>query len=121
MALEDPTVIDEIGNGEDGRLVLMIADAGRTMDADQRLVRLLAKLYGYVQYVNSAQFVVDHPSASLDGIVVLVLCKNEPTEEMLAISEVAPPDEIQSEEFPLQLPVFFDHRPDLDFGPHAAA
>jgi len=54
--LEDAEQIDIITQANDGKLILVITDAGITTDPDDRFAKLIEKLKTYVGYLTGQSF-----------------------------------------------------------------
>lgn len=88
--LEESDSIDMMVTSQDGKLLLVITDAGLTTDEDQRLALLASKLRTYVSYVWGKQFAVDHPQKKPSEVVIQVMCAMPPTPRMQSLTAVTP-------------------------------
>lgn len=108
MPLDDPDVIDIITRPAPRKLELVIADAGRIADPQERLAKLIHKLRGYAAFAGSEEFRRQYPK--VEDVSIVVVCKNPPTEEMIQIAKVTPGNEPER-----AIPVRFDvFDPDRD-------
>jgi hypothetical protein len=90
MSLEELDRIDIVTKTNDGRLNLVITDAGITTDPGDRFAKLIEKLKTYISYITDQSFKGEYPHVSLADINILVMCKTPPTEQMLQIEKVTP-------------------------------
>ncbi len=90
MPLEETDRIDISTTTEDGKVQLVITDAGITTDPVKRLNLLIEKLKTYVSYVISEEFKIDHPGRIVKDVTILVMCRIPPTEQMEKITQVQP-------------------------------
>jgi hypothetical protein len=88
--LEESDQIDIITTSSDGKLQLVIADAGLITDPQQRFETFIRKLKAYVGYAISPDFKKDHPQHDIKDVQILVMCKIPPTDEMMKIKQVTP-------------------------------
>ena len=88
--LEESDRIDIVTEAKDGKLTLVIADAGLTPDPKERLEKLLSKLRTYVGFVIGPDFKKDYPEHNIKDVQILVMCKIPPSEEMKKIKQVTP-------------------------------
>lgn len=93
MPLEDTEHIDIITRSEDGKVMLVITDAGITTNPDERFNMLIEKLKTYVAYVMSEDFKKEYSGLTLNDINILIMCKIPPTEQMRQITKVTPKGE----------------------------
>ncbi|MEM9554759.1 MAG: DUF6572 domain-containing protein [Acidobacteriota bacterium] len=91
--LADPTRIDLVARDSDGRLLLVITDAGLIDDPEERYAALTAKLRAYVTYAVAGQLAEEFPDVPLSDVVIRVVCAVPPTPEMEEITSVQPRDE----------------------------
>jgi hypothetical protein len=94
MPLEDPHVIDII-TSKDGRLQLVITDAGVTTDPRMRLALYRAKLDAYAMYVDSPEFAAAHPNFARADVSIEIICATPPPPEMVALTGVNPPGSLE--------------------------
>ncbi len=113
MPLEDPSAIDIVAKTKDGRILLIITDAGLTTDPEERLELLQAKLKAYVAYAIGPEFSEDYPNVDCSKVGLHVICNTEPTEEMKDITAVCARTD-RSYEFPLTYEV--DTRDEIPAG-----
>lgn len=90
MPLEDLTRIDIIATSKVGKTTLVITDAGVTTDPQERNDLFMQKLGLYVSMITGDDLKDDFPNHSPWDFEIQVVCANEPTPEMLAISSVKP-------------------------------
>lgn len=90
MTLEDPSRIDIVTREKDGRIALVIVDAGVTTDPQERFDMLLSKLKAYVNYVMSIKFKEQYLDVRARDVLISVVCRNPPTEAMKRIENVGP-------------------------------
>ena len=91
MPMEDPNSIDMIlKKGEDGRVILVIMDAGITTDPAQRLQCLTAKLKAYVSGIFNGSLEDNYPNHTAKDFKIRVVCVTRPTPEMAQIAHVTP-------------------------------
>lgn len=88
--LEESDRIDIVTKSPDGKLTLVITDAGLTPDPEQRLEKLLSKLRTYVGFVIGPDFKKEYPQDDIKDVQILVVCKIPPTDEMKKIKQVTP-------------------------------
>jgi hypothetical protein len=88
MPLEETDVVDVITSGPEGRLSLIVIDAGLTEDPEERYALLAAKLRTYMGYCLDEGFADQHPGARLDRVAFRVICRIPPTPAMVAIVEL---------------------------------
>ncbi len=113
MPLEDPTCIDAITRSDDGRVGLVIFDAGNTADPVARFQRLLEKIGTYVEFVLSDGFQDEHPGVKPGEVGIKVLCADPPTEEMLRFNRLENPEDA-SEAIGIEYEVFKGTLPSMD-------
>lgn len=100
MALANLTTIDIISKpNAEGKVCLIITDAGLTTDPDARFALLARKLQGYVNAVVNGDLAMECPDQKPSDFFIRVVCAHPPTEAMLKITSVG-----QSAN---QIPVFF--------------
>jgi hypothetical protein len=107
MPLEDLTQIDLVTQDADGKINLIITDAGITTDPVERLELLRQKLGLYATAVTGGQLANDYPNATVQDFVIRVVCMRRPLEDMLAIGEVGPIGDPAH-----RIPVVFDEFPE---------
>ncbi len=90
MTLEEPNKLDIIGKTKDGKIFLVITDAGITTNPDERFQRLIMKIQSYVNYVMSDSFKKEYPKIKPKDVIIRVICKNEPTDQMKQVENVGP-------------------------------
>lgn len=90
MTLEESYRIDIVTKTDEGKISLVITDAGLTTDPQERFAKLIAKLKAYVGYVMGKSFQDDHPGMSTQDVMIVVMCKTPPTEQMQEITQVTP-------------------------------
>ena len=90
LALEDPNTLDIVLKPKDGKLTLIITDAGLTIDSQERLNKLITKLKSYVGYIVSNEFKKEYSDIKPKDVIIKVVCKNEPTEQMKQITRIMP-------------------------------
>lgn len=88
--LEESDKIDMAVATPDGKLMLVITDAGITADPDQRFALLLAKLGSYVGYVVSEDFSRSHPKHKPADVVIRIMCAQPPSTKMQGLTQVSP-------------------------------
>jgi hypothetical protein len=89
MPLEDPNVIDIILKpDEQGKVGLVITDAGLTTDPAQRFALFRQKVINYCTAVIEGEFKQDYPDLSTPDFYIKVISELPPTPEMLAMSVV---------------------------------
>jgi len=89
MALEDQTTIDMISKPDaEGKICLVITDAGVTTDPDVRFELLTNKLQAYASAVLNGDLAMDYPDKQPSDFFIRVVCANPPTEAMKNISSV---------------------------------
>jgi hypothetical protein len=107
VPLELPNVIDIILQAEaDGRVVLVITDAGVTTDPAQRMDCLMKKLKAYVSAIVSGGLTDDYPNHTAKDFKIRVVCTRRPTSEMANISRVTPRGDLDN-----AIPVEFEEYP----------
>jgi hypothetical protein len=100
MAIENVTTIDIISKpNAEGKVWLIITDAGLTTDPDTRFELLAKKLQGYANAVLNGELAMECPDQKPGDFSIRVVCALPPTEAMLKITSVG-----QSAN---QIPVFF--------------
>ncbi len=90
MALEDTDSIDIIYRSQEGKPVLVIADAGVTVSPEKRFELLLDKLKSYVNAIMIGSLRKDFPAAEPRDYTIEYLYQNEPTEQMRLVTHVTP-------------------------------
>ncbi len=90
MPLENPNVIDMITKPKNGKLELVVTDAGVTTEPRERFEKLLSKLKTYVNWVLSDDFKKDYAGVKPRNVTITVLCANEPTPQMKQLSAIMP-------------------------------
>src|SRR6478672_6308531 len=91
MPLEDLTCIDLVLKpGEDGKVGLVITDAGITTDPEQRYELFLKKVQGYVSCILSGQFDSTDPGRKPSDFYILLTSVNPATPQMQLIKAVTP-------------------------------
>jgi hypothetical protein len=90
MTLEEANTIDIITKPKNGKMMMVITDAGVTTDPQERLEKLIAKLRSYVGYIMSDNFKKEYPGVKPKNVTIKVICQNEPTEQMKQIDKVMP-------------------------------
>lgn len=91
MSLDDTDSIDIVlGPTPHARLTLVIADGDSHADEGERLAKFAAKLKVYVGYVLGPQFGRDHPGVGPADVLIGVVCRQPPSEQMLGVTEVRP-------------------------------
>ncbi|HEY4417701.1 MAG TPA: DUF6572 domain-containing protein [Verrucomicrobiae bacterium] len=101
MPLEDSTVIDAILPPDaNGKVCLVITDAGVTTDPAVRLQLLSDKIQTYAHEVWSGSFIHDHPDKQAGDFIIKVVCQQPPTDAMQGITSVG--------ELGHQIPVVFE-------------
>lgn len=76
----DRDVIDQVAEGDGGRLILVIRVIYAWADAPEQVEQLRGKLNAYQAWIASGQCQQQYPSAA-NGIDILVVCIDEPTGE----------------------------------------
>jgi len=90
MTLEEPNKIDITGKTKDGKIFLAITDVGITTNPDERFQKLIMKIKSYMNYVMGDAFKKEHPKVKPKDVIIKVICKNEPTDQMKQIENVGP-------------------------------
>jgi hypothetical protein len=90
MTLEKTDVVDIVLKPQDGRMTLIVVDAGTTPDPQERFALLVKKLGAYVGYATSPAFRQQYPDIPVNNVTVRVVCAIPPTEEMKQILNVGP-------------------------------
>jgi hypothetical protein len=90
MTLEKTDVVDIVLKPQDGKITLVVVDAGTTSDPQERYALLLKKLETYVAYATSGGFREQHPHIPVNNVNVRVICAIPPTEEMTQILTIGP-------------------------------
>jgi hypothetical protein len=90
MTLEKTDVVDIVLKPQDGRMTLIVVDAGTTPDPHERYALLVKKLGAYVGYATSPGFREQYPDIPLNNVTARVICAIPPTEEMKQILNVGP-------------------------------
>ena len=109
--IEDHTRIDTITRSKDGRIELVIMDAGETTDPEQRFSHLTEKLKAYVYYIVEGEFKKDFPDKGIHDVAIRVMCRIPPTERMSGLTRLCDPSD------PKQgIDIFYQHFP----GDHSA-
>jgi hypothetical protein len=89
MALENVTTIDIISKpNAEGKVCLIITDAGLTTDPDARFELLAKKLQGYANAVVNGELAMECPDQQPGDFFIRVVCAHPPTEAMLKITSV---------------------------------
>lgn len=88
--LEEPDKIDMAVATPDGKLLLVITDAGITVDAEQRFALLLAKLRTYVGYILSDEFSRAHSKHKPSDVVIRIMCAQPPSPQMQGLTQISP-------------------------------
>lgn len=88
MTLEQPDVIDITHVRPDGRVLLILTDAGCTPDPAERFAAHAAKLSNYIRFACSPQFSEQFPGKTWRDVSIIALCKNAPTPDMLNIVRI---------------------------------
>jgi hypothetical protein len=104
--LEEPDKIDMAFALPDGKLMLVITDAGITSDAEQRLGYFVAKLRTYLGYILSDEFTAEHPKHKPTDVVIRVMCAQPPSAQMQGMTRITP-----AERKDLSIPIEFQHFP----------
>lgn len=107
MTLEKTDTIDIITKPQDGRVGLIIVDAGVTTDPEARFLRLMAKLKTYGAYVMSDDFKQRNPGIGPSDVIIRIVFNpsTPPTQQMLEIAYVRPKGQND------QIPVVFEKGP----------
>ena len=74
----------------DGKLLLLITDAGITADAELRFALLIDKLHTYVGYVLGEDFSRAHPKHKPSDVVIRVMCAQPPSPQMQGLTQISP-------------------------------
>lgn len=102
--LEEPNRIDMIGVTPDGRIMLVITDAGITTDPDRRFALFLANIETCLAYATSDRLAKDHPGKSLADVRIRLMCTNPPTEQMQQLTSVSPANQ-KDHQIPISIEV----------------
>jgi len=90
--LEECDKIDATAITKDGKLELVVMDAGLTEDPEERYQHLIEKLKVYLFYLTKGDFKKDHPDRTATDTQIRVMCKLPPTDKMSQMSAVRNPD-----------------------------
>lgn len=92
MPLEDTTTIDSILPPDaDGKVCLIIIDAGVTTDPAVRLQFLSEKIQTYAHEIWNGGFIHDYPDKQAGDFIIKVVCQRPPTpamQEIISIGEI---------------------------------
>jgi hypothetical protein len=89
MPLEDPNVIDIILRPDaEGKVCLIISDAGVTTDPASRYALFRQKVINYCTAVIEGHFKQEYPDLSTPDFYIKVISEHPPTQEMYAMSVV---------------------------------
>jgi len=112
MPLEDAQAIDVVRKTGDGKIVLVITDAGSVSDPIERTACLVQKLKSYINSVVSGDLKRDFPEHTSKDYIIEVVCSRRPTPEMASISQVMPRKDPAN-----KVPVRFVEFPEGAWGP----
>ncbi len=88
--LEDTGRIDMVAEDRDGKVMLVITDAGTVENPDQRFTLLAEKMKTYVGFVTSEAFARRFPGRTPGDVTIHVMCSEPPTDRMMKVDRVAP-------------------------------
>ncbi len=114
--IEDHTTIDMITRSKDGRIELVIVDAGETTDPEQRFRHLTEKLKAYAYYIVGGGFKKDFPDKGHHDVAVRVICRIPPTERMSRLIHLSDPSQPKQD-----IDIFYQHLPEGDLLPPQTA
>jgi hypothetical protein len=88
--LEEPNVIDIISTTPDGKVLLVITDAGLTADQGQRAAMYAEKLRAYVAYASGEELGRAHPGKTLADVRIRIMSPTPPPGGLDGLSSVSP-------------------------------
>lgn len=88
--LEQPDVIDIVSTTPDGKVLLVITDAGLTADEGQRAAMYAEKLRAYVAYACSEELGRANPGKTLADVRIRIMSPTPPPGGLNGLSSVSP-------------------------------
>ena len=88
--LEQPDVIDIVSTTPDGKVLLVITDAGLTADQGQRAAMYAEKLRAYVAYACSEELGRANPRKTLADVRIRIMSPTPPPGGLSGLSSVSP-------------------------------
>jgi hypothetical protein len=88
--LEQPDVIDIVSTTPDGKVLLVITDAGLTADQGQRAAMYAEKLRAYVAYACGEELGRAHPGKTLADVRIRIMSPTPPPGGLNGLSSVSP-------------------------------
>ncbi len=106
MSLEFQNEIDIVSELQDGRVCLVLTDAGITTDPSQRVAALSVKLKTYLNYATSQQFETTCPGKTWRDVFIQILSKNPPPPEFDGMYRIRSMNTEPVVEIPVEWTVF---------------
>jgi len=106
MSLEFQDEIDIVSELQDGRVCLVLTDAGITTDPGQRIAALSEKLKTYLSYATSPEFAKTCPGKTWQDVFIQIVSNNPPPPELDGLSRIRSRNTEPIIEIPVEWMVF---------------